>query len=216
MLLYHPENIGCQNTGLFYTRDSHYGRYLPVVYSEIHLQYYSQHSLFNYNECVCLYHGGYKADAGRCIFVAVFMSHFLSSIDSVTETLGYNYDANDFTGASVNIFGVLVMCVPLVLSLLQREKIYRSEDSTMNIIVSLMMVTFLLVFLAQPTTFPVWQITFWFSKQLPSYGFLSYLLTVISKGTTDISMVWFAAYFYYGEYLTNGGFDLNFDSITFW
>ena len=46
MLLYHPENIVCQNTGLFYARDYHYGRYLPVVYSEIHLQYFSQHSLF--------------------------------------------------------------------------------------------------------------------------------------------------------------------------
>ncbi|MGN1157619.1 MAG: EpsG family protein [Agathobacter sp.] len=153
------------------------------------------------------------------VFVALFMSRLLGAIDSVTEALGYNYAVNEFTGAGVNIFRVLVVWVPLVLSFLQREKLRRSEDRTMNIIVNLMMVNAVIMFIGLFGTAN-------YFARLANYFLifqtiaLPWLLRLFAGGNrkviTGVSMVGFAAYYYYGEALTNGGFDLNYDFITFW
>lgn len=153
------------------------------------------------------------------VFVAVFMSRFLGAIDSVTEALGYDYDANAFTGAGVNIFRVLVVWVPLVLSFLQREKLRRSEDRTMNIIVNLMMVNAVIMFIGLFGTAN-------YFARLANYFLifqtiaLPWILSLFAGGNrkviTGVSMVGFAAYCYYAEALANGGFDLNYDFITFW
>lgn len=153
------------------------------------------------------------------VFVALFMSRFLGAIDSVTEALGYNYDANEFTGAGVNIFRVLVVWVPLVLSFLQKEKLRRSEDRAMNIIVNLMMVNAVIMFIGLFGTAN-------YFARLANYFLifqtiaLPWLLRLFPGGNrkviTGMSMVGFAAYNYYGEALANGSFDLNYDFITFW
>lgn len=151
------------------------------------------------------------------VIVALFMSRFLGTIDSVTGALGYNYDANEFAGAGVNIFRVLVVWVPLVLSFLQREELRRSKDRTMNIIVNLMMVNAVIMFIGLFGTAN-------YFARLANYFLifqtiaLPWILRLFNnrdqKMLAGMSMVGFAAYNYYGEVLANGRFDLNYSFIT--
>ena len=153
------------------------------------------------------------------VFVALFMSRFLGTIDTVTEALGYDYDANEFAGAGVNVFRVLVVWVPLVLSFLRREQFRRSNDRTMNIIINLMMVNAVIMFIGLFGTanyfarlanyFLIFQVIAlpWILRLFPVYD---------RKALTAMSIVGFSAYYYYGEAIANGGFDLNYNFITFW
>lgn len=151
------------------------------------------------------------------VFVALFMSRFMGAIDSVTEALGYDYDANEFTGAGVNIFRVLVVWVPLALSFLKKEKLRRSNDRTMNIIINLMMVNAVIMFIGLFGTANYFArlANYFLIFQTIALPWILRLLTIEDrKVITAMSIVGFSAYYYYGEALTNGGFDVNYDFIT--
>ena len=153
------------------------------------------------------------------VFVALFMSRFLGAIDSLTEALGYDYDENEFAGAGVNIFRVLVVWVPLVLSFMRKEKLRRSNDRTINIIINLMMLNAVIMFIGLFGTAN-------YFARLANYFLifqtiaLPWILRLFAfedrKLLTAMSIVGFSAYCYYGEAIANGSFDLNYNFITFW
>lgn len=153
------------------------------------------------------------------VFIALFMSRFLGTIDSVTGALGYDYDANEFAGAGVNIFRVLVVWVPLALSFLRKEKLRRSNDRTMNIIINLMMVNAVIMFIGLFGTANYFArlANYFLIFQTIALPWILRLFTVYDrKVLTAMSIVGFSAYCYYGEALANGGFDANYNFLTFW
>ena len=153
------------------------------------------------------------------VLVALFMSRFLGTIDSVTEALGYDYDANEFAGAGVNKFRVLVVWVPLVLSFLHKERLRRSNDRSMNIIMNLMMVNAVIMFIGLFGTANYFArlANYFLIFQTIALPWILRLFTVYDrKVLTAMSIVGFSAYCYYGEAIANGGFDANYNFITFW
>lgn len=153
------------------------------------------------------------------VFVALFMSRFLGTIDTVTEALGYDYDANEFAGAGVNVFRVLVVWVPLVLSFLRREQFRCSNDRTMNIIINLMMVNAVIMFIGLFGTANYFArlANYFLIFQVIALPWILRLFSVYDrKALTAMSIVGFSAYCYYGEAIANGSFDLNYNFITFW
>ena len=153
------------------------------------------------------------------VFVAFFMSRFLGAINSLTEALGYDYEADEFAGAGVNIFRVLVVWVPLALSFLRKEKLRRCNDRTMNIIINLMMVNAVIMFIGLFGTAN-------YFARLANYFLifqtiaLPWILRIFTredrKALTAMSIVGFSAYCYYGEALANGSFDANYNFISLW
>lgn len=153
------------------------------------------------------------------IVVALFMSRFLSTIDVITGALGHTYSPNEFSGEGVNIFRVLVVWVPLVLSFLNKEKLRESDDRAMNVIVNLMMVNSVIMFIGLFGTAN-------YFARLANYFLifqtiaLPWILGLFESGNrkvfTSMSIIGFSAFYYYGEALANGGFDANYSFITLW
>lgn len=147
------------------------------------------------------------------LVLALFMSQFLSTVESVTSFLGYSYDEGEFTGEGVNIFRVMVVWVPLVLSFLGRKRITDIESRAMNIILNLMMVNSVIMFIGLFGTAN-------YFARLANYFLifqvigLPYVLTLFNRDheklLTRLSAAGFAAYYYYGAAIANGGFDANY------
>lgn len=162
--------------------------------------------------------GTYFLLAGS-IIVALFMSRFLPAIDTVTETLGYDYSEDSFSGEGVNIFRVLVVWVPLVLSFLRKEHFRQSNDRAMNIIVNLMMVNSVIMFIGLFGTAN-------YFARLANYFLifqtlaLPWILGTFVRNDRDtitiMSIVCFSAYYYYSEAIVNGGVDQNYNFMTIW
>lgn len=153
------------------------------------------------------------------VVVAMFMSQFMSAIDTVTETLGYSYEVNEFTGEGVNIFRLFVVWVPLVLSFLGRDLLRHSDNRAENIIVNLMMINAVIMFIGLFGTAN-------YFARLANYFLifqviaLPKVLNLFSandrKKITVLSILGFSAYYYYGEGIVHGGFDTNYSLMSFW
>ena len=149
--------------------------------------------------------------------VVAFMSGFLSLVDSVTESLGFSYGADEFSGAGVNIFRVIVVWVPLALSFLGRKRIRSIESRATNIILNLMMVNSVIMFIGLFGTAN-------YFARLANYFLifqvigLPYVLTLFdrddAKKLKQLSVIGFAAYFYYGAAIANGGIDANYSFMS--
>lgn len=149
--------------------------------------------------------------------LALFMSQFLSAIDIVTTSLGYSYDEGEFSGEGVNIFRVMVVWVPLVLSFLGRRAIGAIESRATNMILNLMMVNSVIMFIGLFGTAN-------YFARLANYFLifqvigLPYVLTLFSRDNERIlkrlSAAGFAAYYYYGAAIANGSFDANYSFMS--
>lgn len=162
--------------------------------------------------------GTYYLLAGS-IVVAFLLPRLLPAIDAVTGSLGYSYGENEFAGEGVNIFRVLVVWVPLVLSFIKRARLRRSDDRAMNIIVNLMMVNSVIMFIGLFGTAN-------YFARLANYFLifqalaLPWLLGLFEQSDrillTRASVIGFSAYYFYDEGIVHGGIDANYNFITFW
>lgn len=153
------------------------------------------------------------------VLIALSLSRFLGAIDTVTDALGFDYDADEFTGAGVNIFRVLVVWVPLALSFLRKEKLRRSTDRTLNILINLMMVNAAIMFIGLFGTANYFArlANYFLIFQTIALPWILRLFTIHDrKMLTVISILGFSAYCYYAEAIANGGVDLNYNFITIW
>lgn len=152
------------------------------------------------------------------VIAAVFMSRVLTIVDTVTESLGYtNYGMNEFMGAGVNIFRVMVAWVPLILSFLGRRELQFTDNREKNIIVNLMMINSVIMFIGLFGTAN-------YFARLANYFLIfqtiafPYILKLfrreIGNILTIMSIVAFSLYYYYGERIVNGGFDMNYNFMT--
>jgi hypothetical protein len=81
------------------------------------------------------------------VIVALSLERFMGAIGDLTDALGYDYDANEFTGAGVNIFRVAVVWVPLVLSFICKGQLHYSQNRAQNMIINLAMMNSVIMFI---------------------------------------------------------------------
>lgn len=161
--------------------------------------------------------GTYFILAGS-IVVSLLMSKLFPVIDAMTGAFGYSYVENEFSGEGVNIFRVLVVWVPLVLSFLNKEQLRESDDRAMNIIVNLMMVNAVIMFIGLFGTanyFARLANYFLIFQALALPYVLGFFRNSDRQALTLISLICFAAFDVYSGSI-HGGFDANYNFITLW
>ena len=151
------------------------------------------------------------------LVVSLFLSRFMGAIDDVTTVLGYDYDADAFSGAGVNIFRVIVVWVPLVLSYICRRQLHYSQNRVQNMIINLSMMNSVIMFIGLFGTAN-------YFARLANYFLIFQCLAlpmILQQFTASserqlriLSEIGFFAYFYYAEAIANGRFDVNYRFIS--
>lgn len=81
-------------------------------------------------------------------FVGVFLESLLGTVLSVTDMLGSDYNQSSFSGEGVNIFRLLVIWAPIVLSVFVQKTMVKSEDETNNLFLNLSSLNAAVIFIA--------------------------------------------------------------------
>lgn len=150
------------------------------------------------------------------VIVALFLSRFMGSIGDLTDALGFNYDDDAFSGAGVNIFRVIVVWVPLVLSYLCRKQLHYTENRVQNMIINLSMMNSVIMFIGLFGTAN-------YFARLANYFLIFQCIAlpmILQQFTASserqlrfLSEAGFLGYFYYAETMANGSFDSNYAFI---
>ena len=150
------------------------------------------------------------------IIVAFGLQNFLGSILEVTYSLGANYNADSFMGEGVNLFRVMVVWVPVVISFLGRD-LYSEDDRIENLFINLSMVCAMIMFIGLFGTAN-------YFARLANYFLIFQTLSlpglfrVFKRGNRSVvialSIICFLAYFYYESGILRGGFDSQYGFLT--
>lgn len=151
------------------------------------------------------------------VVVAIWLPRLMGTIGDMTDAMGYDYDANEFSGAGVNIFRVIVVWVPLVLSYICKEQLRCSENREQNMIVNLSMMNSVIMFIGLFGTAN-------YFARLANYFLIFQCLALplilqkfvysSKKMLRFLSEVGFVGYFYYGIAVANGSFDGDYAFIS--
>lgn len=146
------------------------------------------------------------------------MESLLGSLINVTTMLGEEYTVEEFSGNGVNIFRLLVVWVPVLLSFWARKFWRRNPDEKENLIMNLTMLNAEIMFVALFGTAN-------FFARLANYFLIFQTLSLpnlfkfFNEKSRKLLIVGalfgYAAYFYYEEAVTNGGFDAIYRGISF-
>lgn len=149
--------------------------------------------------------------------VSLFLSRFMGAIGDLTDALGFDYDANEFSGAGVNIFRVIVVWVPLVLSYICRGQLRYSQNRVQNMIINLSMMNSVIMFIGLFGTAN-------YFARLANYFLIFQCIAlpmILQQFTASserqlrfLSVAGFLAYFYYDEAIANGSFDNDYAFIS--
>lgn len=144
------------------------------------------------------------------LVMALSLSRFMGSIGDLTDALGFDYDANEFAGAGVNKFRVIVVWVPLVLSYICRGQLHYTQNRAQNMIINLSMMNSVIMFIGLFGTAN-------YFARLANYFLIFQCLALpmilqqfaysSEKQLRILSEVGFLGYFYYAEAIANGRFD---------
>lgn len=83
-----------------------------------------------------------------CGGVGIFLGQFIGLILNVTNMMGKQYNEADFTGEGVNIFRLLVVWAPIVLSFLLRKFMKKSNDKRNNLFMNFSILNACIMFVA--------------------------------------------------------------------
>ena len=151
------------------------------------------------------------------LVMALSLSRFMGSIGDLTDAMGFNYDDDAFSGAGVNIFRVIVVWVPLVLSYLCRKQLHYTENRVQNMIINLSMMNSVIMFIGLFGTanyFARLANYFLIFQCLALPMILQQFTSFSERQLRFLSEAGFAGYFYYAEVLANGRFDNNYAFIS--
>jgi len=81
------------------------------------------------------------------LVVGVALQSLLGVVFAVTDLMGKEYSADSFSGEGVNVFRLLVVWAPVVLSWFVKDKM-REEDTVGNLLMNLSMVNAMIMFIA--------------------------------------------------------------------
>ena len=151
------------------------------------------------------------------VVAALGLSAFMSGILAMTDVLGANYDTGEFIGDGVNIFRVLVVWVPVVISYLGRGNLQRSTDRVKNLCVNMTMINAMIMFIGLFGTANYFArlANYFLIFQTLSLPMMMELFDDRSKRlVVRVSVVCYFAYSYYENVLANGAFDSAYQFIT--
>lgn len=150
------------------------------------------------------------------VIVALSLERFMGAIGDLTDALGFDYDADAFTGAGVNIFRVAVVWVPLVLSFICKGQLHYSQNRAQNMIINLSMMNSVIMFIGLFGTAN-------YFARLANYFLIFQCIAlpmILQQFTANserqlrlLSEAGFLGYFYYAEAIANGSFDNNYAFI---
>lgn len=150
------------------------------------------------------------------LVMALSLSRFMGSIGDLTDALGFDYAENEFAGAGVNIFRVMVVWVPLVLSYICKGQLRYSQNRVQNMIINLSMMNSVIMFIGLFGTAN-------YFARLANYFLIFQCLAlpmILQQFTASserqlrfLSEAGFLGYFYYAEAIANGSFDGNYAFI---
>lgn len=150
------------------------------------------------------------------LVMALSLSRFMGSIGDLTDALGFDYAENEFAGAGVNIFRVMVVWVPLVLSYICKGQLRYSQNRVQNMIINLSMMNSVIMFIGLFGTAN-------YFARLANYFLIFQCLAlpmILQQFTASserqlrlLSETGFLGYFYYAEAIANGSFDGNYAFI---
>lgn len=151
------------------------------------------------------------------LVMALSLSRFMGTIDGLTDAMGFNYAENEFTGAGVNIFRVIVVWVPLVLSYICRGQLHYSQNRVQNMIINLSMMNSVIMFIGLFGTAN-------YFARLANYFLIFQCLAlpmILQQFTPSserqlriLSEVGFMGYFYYATDVVYGKFENDYAFIS--
>lgn len=150
--------------------------------------------------------------------VSMGLSRFMGGILAITDALGGDYGATEFSGAGVNIFRVLVVWVPVGLSFLARKYIRVNSDRISNYIINLTMVNAMVMFVGLFGTANYFArlANYFLIFQTLSLPLIFNYFTKQSKKLLIVAAVLcYFVFFYYEHVIANGRFDDGYYFITF-
>ena len=151
--------------------------------------------------------------------VGVGLQSFMGTIVDITAMLGEEYTAASFSGDGVNIFRVVVVWVPVVLSFLARSFLKENDDRADNAIINLTMLNAEVMFIALFGTanyFARLANYFLIFQTIALPKLFKYYNKAGEKLLTICAMLGYLAYFTYAEGILYGGFDTLFRRTTLW
>lgn len=149
--------------------------------------------------------------------VSLFLSRFMGAIGDLTDAMGFDYDANEFSGAGVNIFRVIVVWVPLVLSYICRTQLLYTENRVQNMIINLSMMNSVIMFIGLFGTANYFArlANYFLIFQCLALPMILQQFTASSERQLQIlSEVGFLGYFYYDMAVAQGKFDNDYAFIS--
>lgn len=151
------------------------------------------------------------------VLVALLLENLMSGILSMTDSLGYNYNTNEFVGEGVNIFRVLVVWSPIVLSLFVKRELQNNTDRVAQLVINASMINAMIMFIALFGTAN-------YFARLANYFLifqtlaLPYILNLFDKQSKSqlktVCVILYFAYYYYGSAIANGGFDVAYSFMS--
>ena len=157
--------------------------------------------------------------------VAIFLvaglalESMIGVIVDITTMMGEGYTVESFTEAGVNIFRMLVVWVPVVLSFFARKLMAENNDRTTNVMMNLAMLNAEIMFVALFGTANYFArlANYFLVFQAISLPWLFEFYNERSKRLLIIgSIACYFAYFYYSNAILYGGFDALFSKVRLW
>ena len=151
------------------------------------------------------------------LVMALSLSRFMGAIGDLTDAMGFDYSENEFSGAGVNIFRVIVVWVPLVLSYICRRQLHYSQNRVQNMIINLSMMNSVIMFIGLFGTANYFArlANYFLIFQCIALPMILQQFTASSEGQLRIlSELGFVGYFYYAEAVANGSFDNDYAFIS--
>lgn len=151
------------------------------------------------------------------VLTSLFLSRLMGGIMALTETLGADYSETEFIGEGVNLFRVLVVWVPVILSFPARDYLRRTDDRVTNLVINASMINAFIMFIGLFGTANYFArlANYFLIFQTLSLPWVLRIFEPKSKRlVTAVSLLCYMAYFYYQCVLANGAFDRVYSFMT--
>lgn len=154
---------------------------------------------------------------GGTVVISLLLSRMMGGILAMTDALGGNYSSTEFSGEGVNIFRVLTVWVPVLLSFWMRRKIRKNNTRIGNMIINLSMVNAMIMFIGLFGTANYFArlANYFLIFQVLALPLIFYYFSNSNKKVLTItSILCYFIFFFYDQTIVYGAFDDRFNFIS--
>ena len=155
---------------------------------------------------------------GGTVVISLLLSRLMGGILAMTDAIGGSYSSTEFSGEGVNIFRVLAVWIPVILSYWMRKRIQKNSTRIGNMIINLTMINAVIMFIGLFGTanyFARLANYFLIFQALALPLIFCYFSNSNKKFLKISSVVCYFFFFYYEQVIVYGAFDSRFNFITF-